>query len=159
MAEFGEISQNLVEFDGIWQNFKFHRIWVSRLKRGDEQTDGERGEVFPCVKDLAKTTEEGEEDEEEDEVQEEDELEDEDDIDAEEIILDVAEKAAIQGLTVREFQIPKINFKATSYPNHINWKQVIQGSHMVSGTRCPALLLFQDSGVRAGQQPQRADVL
>ena len=38
-------------------------------------------------------------------------------------------------------------------------KQVIQGSHMVSSTRSPALLLFQDSGMRAGQQPQRADVL
>ena len=39
------------------------------------------------------------------------------------------------------------------------WKLVIQGSHMVSGTRCPALLLFQDSEVGAGQRPQRADVL
>ena len=38
-------------------------------------------------------------------------------------------------------------------------KPVIQGSHMVSGTRCPAVLLFLGSGVRAGQWPQRADVL
>ena len=30
-------------------------------------------------------------------------------------------------------------------------KQVIQGSHMVSCTRCPAFLLFQDSEVGARQ--------
>ena len=54
---------------------------------------------------------------------EEDEWEDEDDIDSEELILCTAEKAAIQYLTVREFQFPKINFKATSYPNLINWKK------------------------------------
>lgn len=73
--------------------------------------------------DLAKTTEEDEEEEEEDEVEEEDDWEDEVDIDAEELILDAAEKAAIQNSTVREFQVPKINFKATSYPNLINWKK------------------------------------
>ena len=36
---------------------------------------------------------------------------------------------------------------------------VIQGSHMVSGTRCPAGVIKLSSGVRAGQRPQRADVL
>ena len=36
---------------------------------------------------------------------------------------------------------------------------VAQRLYVVSDTRCPALLLFQDSGVRAGQRPQRADVL
>ena len=71
-------------------------------------------------------------------MEEEDDWEDEVDIDAEELILDAAEKAAIQNSTVREFQVPKINFKATSYPNLINWKQVIQGFHMVSGSQCPA---------------------
>ena len=81
---------------------------------------------------------------------EEDEWEDEDDIDSEELILCTAEKAAIQYLTVREFQFPKINFKATSYPNLINWKQVIQGFHMVSGSQRPAWLQFQSRGVRAG---------
>ena len=70
--------------------------------------------------DLAKSTEENEEEEEEDEVEEDDEWEDEEDIDAEELILDATEKAAIQNSTVREFQVPKINFKATSYPNLIN---------------------------------------
>ena len=60
------------------------------------------------------------EEEEEDEVEEEDEWEDEDDIDAEELILNAIEKAAIQDSTLREFQVPKINFQATSYPNLIN---------------------------------------
>ena len=55
---------------------------------------------------LAKTTEEGEEEEDKDEVEEEDEWKDEEDIDADELILDAAEKAAIQNLTVREFKIP-----------------------------------------------------
>ena len=89
--------------------------------------------------DLAKTSEEDEEEEDEDEVEEEDEWEDEEDIDAEELILNAAEKAEIQNSTVREFQVPKINFKATSYPNLINWKQVAQGQYVVSNTRCPAL--------------------
>ena len=31
---------------------------------------------------------------------------------------------------------------------------VMQGLHMVSSTRCPAVLLFSGSGVRAGQRPK-----
>ena len=46
--------------------------------------------------DLAKTIKEDEQEKKEDEVEEEDEWEDEDDIDAEELILNAAEKAAIQ---------------------------------------------------------------
>ena len=56
-------------------------------------------------------------------MEEDDEWEDEEDIDAEELTHDAAERAAIQNLTIREFQVPKINFKATSYPNLINWKK------------------------------------
>ena len=94
--------------------------------------------------DFAKTAEEdGEEEteEEEEEEEDEDEWEDEDDLDTEELILDVAERAAIENSTVRQFDVPKINFKATTYPNLINWKKT-------SFTKPPMTLALSDDELR-----------
>ena len=80
--------------------------------------------------DLAKTIKEDEQEKEEDEVEEEDEWEDEDDIDAEEPILNAAEKAAIQNLTVREFKIP------TSYAgSQYRCRQVGRGGELLDIVR------------------------
>ena len=94
--------------------------------------------------DFAKTAEEdGEEEteEEEEEEEDEDEWEDEDDLDTEELILDVAERAAIENSTVRQFDVPKINFKATTYPNLINWKKT-------AFTEPPMTLALSDDELR-----------
>ena len=92
--------------------------------------------------DFAKTAEEdGEEETEEEEEEDEDEWEDEDDLDTEELILDVAEQAAIENSTVRQFDVPKINFKATTYPNLINWKKT-------AFTEPPMTLALSDDELR-----------
>ena len=117
-----KIAQKVIQRNGFYAHPE--AILRSMLADEDPSLRKQAVEKILAIRaDLAKTAEEDEEEEEEEEVEEEDEWEDEGDIDAEELILDAAEKAAIQNSTVREFQVPKINFKATSYPNLINWKK------------------------------------
>ena len=120
------VEQKIAQKSIQHNHFYAHPKAILRSMLADEDPSLRKQAVEKILSiraDLAKTTEENEEEEEEDEVEEDDEWEDEEDIDAEELILDAVERAAIQNSTVREFQVLQINFKATSYPNLINWKK------------------------------------
>ena len=99
-----KIAQKSIQRNGFYAHLE--AILRSMLADEDPSLRKQAVEKILAIRaDLAKTTEENEE-EEEDEMEEDDEWEDEEDIDAEELILDATEKAAIQNSTVREFQVP-----------------------------------------------------
>ena len=118
-----KIAQKSIQCNGFYAHPE--AILRSLLADDDQSLRQQAVEKVLAIRaDLAKTTEEdGEEETEEEEEEDEDEWEDEDDLDTEELILDVSEQAAIENSTVRQFGVPKINFKATTYPNLINWKK------------------------------------
>ena len=103
------VVQNIAQKSNQRNGFCAHpKAFLQSMLAGEDQSLRKQAveKSLAIRADLAKTIEEDEQEKEEDEVEEEDEWEDEDDIDAEEPILNAAEKAAIQNLTVREFKIP-----------------------------------------------------
>ena len=116
-----KIAQKSIQRNGFYAHPE--AILRSMLADDDQSLRKQAVEKILAIRaDLAKTTEEDEvgDKETEEEEEEEDEWEDEDDFDAEELILDPSERAAIENSTVREFEVPKINFEPTSSPNLIN---------------------------------------
>ena len=103
------VVQNIAQKSNQRNGFCAHpKAFLQSMLAGEDQSLRKQAveKSLAIRADLAKTIEEDEQEKEEDEVEEEDEWEDEDDMDAEEPILNAAEKAAIQNLTVREFKIP-----------------------------------------------------